>query len=91
MTLDELDLNSTTYDEDLEQALCELPRTKEGMEALWSFIRYDNEVTTEGWIILLDDFGEMMDDTFRKQVLKHLHKVFTSEHIQAVFSYYIDE
>ena len=91
MTLDELDLNSATYDEDLEQALCELPRTKEGMEALWSFIRYDNEVTTEGWIILLDDFGEIMDDTFRKQVFEHLYKIFTSEHIQAVFSYCIDE
>ena len=61
------------------------------MEALWSFLRYDNEFTTEGWLILLDDFSAMMDDTFRKEVLEHLHKVFTSEHIQAVFSYYIEE
>lgn len=85
MTLDELDLNSDTYDEDLEQALYELPRTQEGMEQLWRFLRYDNELSTEGWHTLWEDYSEFMDEAFRKMVIERIKKVFCREHIQAVF------
>ena len=79
LDLDELDITSPTYKEDLEKALAHHPRTKEGMEKLWSHVRYTDEPSKEGWKLLLTEYIEIMDEEFYEMVVTRLRTVFNKE------------
>ena len=79
LDLDELDITSPTYEEDLKTALVHHPRTKEGMEKLWSHVRYTDELSKEGWELLLSEYMEIMDEEFYEMVATRLRTVFNKE------------
>lgn len=79
LDLDELDITSPTYEEDLEKALAHHPRTKEGMEQLWSHVRYTDELSQAGWELLLTEYEEFMDEEFYEMVVARLRSVFGKE------------
>lgn len=82
LDLDELDINSPTYEEDLEKALAHLPRTKEAMEQLWSHVRYSDELSSIGWELLLTEYEEFMDEEFYEMVVTRLRTTFDKENFK---------
>ena len=82
LDLDELDINSDTYEEDLEKTLAHLPRTKEAMEQLWSHVRYSDELSSIGWELLLTEYEEFMDEEFYEMVVMRLRTTFDKENFK---------
>ena len=62
MTLDELDITSESFFEDEEDALNELPRDRQGMELLLSYLSgIDGSI--QAWGFLMEQFSSLMSES----------------------------
>lgn len=78
-------------EESVEAALAAIPRTKEGLDDLCSFLTTSVDYFTAGWTLLFDEFPELMDQERYQKMYAALKKQYTRFELRNQFYHTIPE
>lgn len=92
MSLDDmLWIDNIDDEESVEAALAAIPRTKEGLDDLCSFLTTSVGYFTAGWTLLFDEFSELMDQERYQKMYAALKKQYTRFELRNQFYHTIPE
>lgn len=92
MSLDDmLWIDNIDDEESVEAALAAIPRTKEGLEDLCSFLTTSIPSCQEAWELLFDEFSELMDQKTYQKMYAALKKQYTRFELRNQFYHTIPE
>lgn len=92
MSLDDLLwINNIDDEEAVEAALAAVPRTPEGLDDLCSFLTKSIDYFTAGWILLFDEFSELMDQATRQNMYAKLKAYYPRFDLRDQFYHTIPE
>lgn len=92
MSLDDmLWIDNIDDEESVEAALAAIPRTKEGLNDLCSFLTTSVDYFTVGWTLLFDEFSELMAQERYQKMYAALKKQYTRFELRNQFYHTIPE